>query len=794
MAEEFVKENFGDTPHESHEVDVHSYNEFGISPEQSPRGGPAPFELPPARQRETLSGTFEDTEGNLSHHSHVDNPNIIASSSILSAHRIHEGNEEDEEPDIEKHADGEPRDPRLLQGKANTSTFDAPTKSSMAKQNEKVDLPSTVRKTSTISSSNQTTRLDSLRRQRSLFSEGRGGPSYLGNTSSVAISRPGFERTSSSGREETVEIPNLIVRSPGKSRRRMQRSHTLDPFHLESFTSSSDTASTSKALHVIADANQPREGNSSFQGYFDDAVRDQYIKPEKQLQAVQDQDNESLPERQISLEDYAQLQEKNNELVCQVVELENRIETCYLQDKAPDNLEDALIEIALLRAAGLNVKKAEEEMEDARAWAQQTDDELMQLKDDLEFLESCVKERFASLVNGTNESALVRGKIQFGDFASVANYHAASLLQLFQEFEKAIEALKEENYQLNGKLDMEIRLSKYLSEKKTSSIGSGSALTFQNQKLYEEEQKKRKSLEAKLQDFQDVAAASMDRELKLEITKLKNELAEFQLEASKHQANARLWQEESRIARHELEKRNRGFKEENDSQKKEMRLYIKDYYNKTKDASHWNLRDLQTEIATLESQLQKTTSQFSATKSENACLREEIEELYQKLQGTERFINEGLVYADIDFTPSSLPPDPDPDITSSSTARSSSPISWLATRDFKRSVPRYPPRFVLKQQQYEAAMVQFRQKQEARRRVEDDALDDLMEKLRRYRMGVLGVRYPPSKGTGWEAVRKKSLWDRWDGEGWTREVQLSKTEERLARELKGKGGMGIGDF
>ncbi|KAF2856048.1 hypothetical protein T440DRAFT_531117 [Plenodomus tracheiphilus IPT5] len=531
------------------------------------------------------------------------------------------------------------------------------------------------------------------------------------------------------------------------------------------------------------------------------AVLDKYDQLQEHTDSVQNSKVEAHQLLQDLLVDNSHSRQKIQILEYKLQEMENRMDTCYLETRAPATLEAALEEIKLLRVAAKDGKKAEQESEDANAEAERMYDELEKLQNDINIMNECVKDKIRmSPDSGTTQLDSVRSIIQGQDSASVAQDHAFSLLQFFDTYENAIEELEETNNQLQKDLTKEKRRSTYLDSKKTST-NSELSLTFQT--LYEQEKKKREILEAEFQKVQEATATSMDHALGTENAKLKDGLAKYhrrtlipRLQAGFYQARARQWKHEAKTAQEELNRRIHAFETQQNAQTIEMQLYIQEYHNKTNDKSHWNLRDLQQKIATLERDIHQTTILFTKTKSEKANLETEIARLMADNDEKDRLINEKLMYVGADLA-SPLPP-PSSSLSSSLSSSSSvlhptdnaspqTPTShWLATRDFTKTTHRHPPRFILKQEQYKATMTRFRQAQEKRRVEEEDAFDELMEKLRRYRMGVMGVKYPPSKGVRWETLREESLWERWGGEGWRGEVKLSLGEERLVGGLRGK--------
>ncbi|KAH9865687.1 hypothetical protein J1614_009273 [Plenodomus biglobosus] len=817
MAEELDAPNTGDIGgghHEDATNDSVNNNEYsdngsGISPGQSPRGGPTSFGFTPTRQHKALSGNSKSPEGTVIQQPQADGSYQTASMPALSAYQDHEiskaeGEELlDFEHDVDDGEEDKPRAPRPDRGRANTYTFDAPTKSSMAKQNDKVKFPPTLRRKSTM---NRTisSRTGSAQSQQSLVSEDFEGPFHFNSPISVNTPRvewANVQRQALSGDENSrdvlvPEVPLVDLQHDAQNRNSTQEQHRF-----ESMASSSDMASRNYSMNTLAADTVNGGHNTGVRKSSDDdnvvpsreqfvdvtRLPQQYVKAAQDnhgylaecLRDVQDQRDEPLPGSQILLENHEQPQQESNVL-------RQRSKTYYLHTGLPDTLEEALEEIILFREVGMDVKKAEKDSENANAVTAQIYDDYKKLRDDLQILEGCVKDKFAAVLEGATEYGLIRSSKPLEDFAPVVKEHAGSLFELFTTFDEALDTLKETNSQVQEKLLKEKRLSKYLDEKKRST-DSERLLAFQKQ--YEEEKKKREIVEDEFQKFREVASGSMDSEFKIENAKLKDSLSRYhkrtiipRLQASIYQAKARLWKEEARVAKEELTKRTRAFEVELKGQKLETLQYIRDYYEKTKDASHWNLQDLQAKVASLEHELNQTNDFFSRTKTDKARLEDKVGQQQVEITKLKEYIKETLLCGGNDLSLPSSVPDLDPD-SSSDASGSSSPISWLVTPDPSRPKLRYPPRFLLKQEKYMAEMQRVRKEQE-KRRLQEDALDKLMEKLRKYRMGVMGVKYPPTKGAGWETMEKKMTWDRWDGEGWRREVKLTRQEEELLENLK----------
>lgn len=806
MDEELDASNTGDISGGHHEdatnqsVNNNEYsdNGSGISPGQSPCGGPTSFVFTPTRRHKALSGNSKSLEGTVIHQPQADGSYETASMPTLSAYRGHEVSkaEGEEEPDFEHNADDsgedEPRAPRPDRGRANTYTFDAPTKSSMAKQNDKVKFPSILRRKSTM---NRTisSRTGSAQSQQSLVSEDFEGPIHFETPVSVKTPRiqwTNLQRQASSGDEYSRDVLVPEVPLVDLQHDAQYRSPTQEQHGFESMASLSDK--TSRNGH---DAGVRKSSDDAINGLerkqFDvTRLPQQYVQAAQDndgyfaecLQDVQDQHDGPLPGSQILIKNHEQLQREPNAL-------RQRSKTYYLHTELPDTLEEALEEIIFFREVGMDVKKAEKDSENANAVTAQIYDDYKKLREDLQILEDCVKDKFAAVLEGATEYSLIRSRIPLEDFAPVVKEHAGSLFALFTTFDQALDALKGTNNQVQEKLLKEKRLSKYLDEKKKST-DSEHLLAFQKQ--YEEEKKKREIVEDEFQKFRDAVSGSMDNEFKMENAKLKESLSRYhkrtiipRLQASVYQAKARLWKEDARVAKEELTKRTRAFEVELKDQKTELLHYIRDYYEKTKDASHWNLQDLQAKVASLEYELGQMNDFFSRTKTDKARLEDKVGQQQVEITKLKEYINETLICGGNDLPLPSSVPDLNPDSSSSNASGSSSPISWLAAPDPSRYKLRYSLRFLLKQEKYMADMQRLRNEQE-KRRLQEDALDKLMEKLRKYRMGAMGVKYPPTKGAGWETMEKKITWDRWDGEGWRREVKLTMQEEELLENLKRK--------
>ncbi|KAI8936421.1 hypothetical protein NX059_006828 [Plenodomus lindquistii] len=827
-----------------------------------------PPEIPQSRgRRKILSGIFECQECNNVYQSQPNSPDAMESSQHFTLYQNDGLNGSENEPEFEGHIhiedDQNLRTTKPTLSKTNT-TFDAPTKSSMAKQNEKVEIPHTIRRTSTCNRA-LPSRGDARRRQLSQSDEDHDGaprignfpfvtsrpddwrrpgdqqgasvqrasplgpdaerlghrsqntqpepsrPEYAGHQSSDRLNSP-YYGTGSEDYSQDSPRPNALPSDQRKNIPYEDRAHDKRPLG-SSATSPSvaffdedhivvakeqfkdlrnkrddlekDLQATRNECNVLRGELYQAQNERDNLRRSTQAAQDRHKLLEDNLRASQEEHNKSVENLRVALEDLRQLQQERTIVDADMKALTQRIDTCYLQGNVPNTLEEAVTELRLLRTAGLDAKQAEKDADDADKAAKQIYDDLEHLTQDLQFLGICINDKSTAVLVGATAADQIKVKMQGGTSAAAARDHATSLLLLFDAFDATFERLTEANSQLRQELTVEQRLSKYLDEKKKGT-NSESSLTFKT--LYEELVKKYRILEAKLQEAQGLAAEAKNHKLETENAKLKDNLVEYhqkatfpKMQASVHQANARRWQDEVKIVKEELEKRTSAFQEASDDQVKETRMYIEEYHNKTRDESHWNLQELQSKLAKLESELSKTDILFNKTKVDNARLEREVEQLQADDKKKDDYMKSLMYAGEI--------PTLDQDDATSESSDPSSPRAWLETPDFTKRVPCYSPQFIVRQEKCKADMVDFRKDQERRRLEEDNALDEMMERLRKYRMEVMDVKYPPGKGTDWGTVKKESSWDRWGGEAWRREVKLAPQDERLIKGLKEKNAL-----
>lgn len=336
---------------------------------------------------------------------------------------------------------------------------------------------------------------------------------------------------------------------------------------------------------------------------------------------------------------------------------------------------------------------------------------------------------------------------------------------------------------------------------KAGTTSSGSKKTQEQQpwqighdtfeKLYKTERQRRQKAEERAENFEKTAMKLYQpdlerkyRELQIDHNKSQDENSKLREKLGGQQELAEQWKQEHKETIVELERRTDGFEIEFNQQRDDMLMYIEEYHKKTQDPAHWELGGLQKRIQSLERDLELTNKLFNEAKTERAKLEDEVKKLIGIRINNEKDIERlGKAWILNSMAPPALAPNAYPGDSSSDCSSNSSSLAWPIESQRTASRGVYIPRAHHSDAiaHRNKKIQEFREAQ-AKRRQEDEAEMDILEKIRAC---VLDEKYPPAK-KGWRDVLKESFWDKWYGDGWEA-MGASEHDMEIVKRMRAKG-------
>jgi peptidoglycan hydrolase CwlO-like protein len=525
---------------------------------------------------------------------------------------------------------------------------------------------------------------------------------------------------------------------------------------------------------------------------------------EKQREAVE-QDLQSMKENA------EKLKQEHDILVTQLRESQELIEARNTREPNLPPLEAVEAENKRLQLA---INKTQKDFSEANACCKNLDDQLKEVQEKQMSQETSIKELcgFVDLVSQSMDQGVDIGAPKPDelpqDLTLLPNIEKlqVKIAQLFGRYCADDKKWRDKNEELQRELadkESEIaRLEKTMDYQQKELLSPGlqspmflpSAQTDKPgfKEFYQQERSKRKGLEQELAQVRKLLSDLQPEHetLQSNLDKAQEELADLRPKVDKLEGDARGWRQDSEEKTSQLEERTRAFETSSDQQKQETLRYIKDYYNKTKDKTYWEVQGLQKKLGELDEERVTLKRAFERAKVENARLGDGVTRLRKSNQARDTHIGDiqqAFIYGQ-EFP--TLPPDDD-DISSPTSTSTTSPLDHPL--EFIRRPPPIPrchlPTAINAR---EATIAAFRENLDKEREQElfnvsvkpsapakkwksDVGRDEIMEKVRKWKMGS---SYPPGK-PGWSELRRKSAWERWDGETWAKEAAVGKDVDVL---------------
>ncbi|KNG51304.1 hypothetical protein TW65_01319 [Stemphylium lycopersici] len=309
--------------------------------------------------------------------------------------------------------------------------------------------------------------------------------------------------------------------------------------------------------------------------------------------------------------------------------------------------------------------------------------------------------------------------------------------------------------------------------------------------LFREEKVKRKLAEKKLHfmrihDAQQDDLQEKNEELRSSLDEAQAEITSLRKSTEDLKLHAIMWKSETEEKRAELEKRSQAFDKSMDQQQQEIRQYIKEYRDKAREEANWEVASLQAKLEAKDREYATLNQMFNKHKRSDARKEDQIAKLtFRNKVHSNHIVNMEQAYLRGDRLPSLQPiPEEQDSASEISSLSPSSSISAFSLHDKPAKSAICIPRCKL------PAAVQVRNRELALYRAElrtkteeelieldvmappyrsrnemDVAADDIMEKVRKWKMGGL---YPPGRSS-WKVMRKRSAWEMWDGAKWAGE-------------------------
>ncbi|KAH8628794.1 hypothetical protein IG631_16051 [Alternaria alternata] len=297
---------------------------------------------------------------------------------------------------------------------------------------------------------------------------------------------------------------------------------------------------------------------------------------------------------------------------------------------------------------------------------------------------------------------------------------------------------------------------------------------------YQRERQKRKEVEQDLAEVEKVLSHlhPENEKLQSDFTKAQEELADLRPKADQLMRDANGWKEDSEEKKSQLEERTHAFETSTDQQRQETLRYIRDYYKKTNDEAYWEVEGLQKKLATVEEERIALERNFEQAKVENAHLADGVTRLLKrnKKRNVDIGRTQEAVICGEDFPDLS---DEDEGSSSSSDSTISTPTHPIDLVRRRIPIPRchLPKAFNVREGKISAYKEELQSMREQAlfnasvkppisfKNRTSVGRTDIMEKVREWKMGK---SYPP-KCSEWGELRRRSAWERWNGENWAKE-------------------------
>jgi hypothetical protein len=683
----------------------------------------------------------------------------------------------------------EPRPERPLRARA-SSSYAAPTHASRLKQTEKIELgPS--RKTSR----------DVLKDPPGSALLGRSSSSAFGNRSKVSSPRefhhgesaeeysdcdsPGPQVATGSREGESTSAPEPwqdYVASPRQSPKSMDSSDQ-SRFEEDVLVRRWLTEQSSAKKVQLESELQARV----------EVLKDEAAYPENKIDALnkqpEDGDNNVEAPKVHTVHDGGKNvphTPADQETRCRIV-AEECIRVKNALQVQIDDLEEGIV------AADRELEMKDDNIAAANEYAKEADELARTWKEDAGKIREEVKDvstAVGQVIYMMSESTIDLHALE--DLTSTLDSHhetpslLSNLLLLLQLYERKAQAVVLKNFDIQQRLadkDHEFSMAERVrrdeqadtqsetpaNRKTTSQVDDGDNW----KQLFQDKTEEFRKYRARTEEYYQRDLEHKNRDLRIDLTRAQDENRSLKEQAKKYMAEAQSWKSEYNNALVESEKHTAGFEDKIKDQQDEMLLYIKEYHDKARDPKHWELTGLQNRISTLERDLHITNEMFNATKSEKAKIEDEVTRLMdlnkRNVREIER-IDRGWI------TRSIAPSVPDSDLfETSSNISSSSSIPWLTSSKRVSHKGPYIPRCHLPKEigKREVMLKEFRKEQQ-KRREEEEAGYESMEKVRKWKMGKL---YPPEK-EDWKELAKMSSWERWDGDEWL-DTKAGRSEKLL---------------
>jgi DNA repair exonuclease SbcCD ATPase subunit len=437
-----------------------------------------------------------------------------------------------------------------------------------------------------------------------------------------------------------------------------------------------------------------------------------------------------------------------------------------------DSNKTVLVEDRALREKIAELKQESqvrsEDLVQANKNLRTSDETLERLRGDIENLMNAIHQMSQSSSDRMFNAKTFQDMTQNTEFCPGTNKLLSFLTQLTEQLEIQIQSLSSGTEQIqldpeNKELQIIVGLNSFPAREE-SIINNALEKTPIHEaeggyweQLYKEERKLKEHAERKIESLKNASRKTYHpdlerhiRELQIELTETQDEKAQLQEQVEKYSARAQQWENEYKTVRTRAEKEFAGLQQAIEQREVEMRAYIKDYHDKTKQKNHWNLKGLQDRIKTLEFDQNVTDKLFNDTKTEKARLEDEISRLVDIITAYKEE-NKKLVDA---WGLSGVVPTytSKPSKVASNTSPSSS--------ESQSNLHEPPYHYANVTEKRLVKLKELVDKQEKCRR-EDAAIEAMLEKARARKMG--NVLY---KKKGWSQFLGKKSWTIWDGDGW----------------------------
>jgi chromosome segregation ATPase len=508
-------------------------------------------------------------------------------------------------------------------------------------------------------------------------------------------------------------------------------------------------------------------------------------------------------------DDAKKLQQKHNKLIVQLQHSEELIAARNVREPNLPAFEAVEAENKRLQVA---VDKTRLELNNANACCENLDDQLRNAQEKLNSQETSIKE-LCEIVDLVSQSMsqgvdipvpqseeLSQSLVQ----ASEIERLRIKIAQLIGGYGKDFKKWQEKNEELERQIadqgseisrlekTMDIQRRELLHPDLQSPMFPQAMQMDRDefQQYYESERLKRKGAEQELAKAKKLLSHihPENEKLQSDLTNAQEELADLRSKAEKLEQDVKGWKQDSEEKNSQLEERTRAFEASTDQQNQETLRYIKEYHKKTKDETYWDVQGLQKKLAALDEERIGLKRAFKQAKMDIARLGDYVTRLRKRNKARDAHI--GNVQQAF-MRGEEFPTLESDDDTSSST--SASTILSLTHPLDRVNRPPHIPRCHLPTAigARNAVIATYHQELEELREQElfivivkppvstknknGIAYNEIMERVREWKMGS---SYSPRK-LGWGELRRKSPWERWDGETWAKEFATGKDVDVL---------------